>query len=454
MRGLLIWPKARTDPDWGGDLGAVAEPLALEYLASAAVQEGHEARILDLRLHPDDLESTLSAYQPQFVGVTAYSMHVLAALAVCRRVKELLPDCHTVVGGHHATFLPEDFFVPEVDFVVSGEGTAPLRALLRALAGGGRPVAGIPGVWHRRDGRFVGGRQDPFDVDALPVPDRSVTRCDRDRYFIDWMRPVALLRSTVGCPYRCSFCSLWRLMGGKYYMRDVAAVVGELATIEEEFVFLVDDEAFIHRRRMLELAAAIAAAGVRKRIFAYCRIDTLLRHREVIQVWRDIGLERLFVGIDAISDKDLNEYRKKVKIAQIEEGLTVADELGVEIFAQFVANTDYTRRDFQQLARFVEHHDIRYPSFTVLTPLPGTELLVPGPDGDFPDVIERQPNGRPNWDLFDCQNAVTATVLPQEEFRAQYRDLFHRFRGRYAQYRRGHVAAGQPVRVSVPTGVW
>src|SRR3954451_24992940 len=109
MKILLVWPKARTDPDWGGDLGAIAEPLALEYLAAAARLDGHQPRILDLRLHPGDLDATLDEFRPDVVGVTAFSMHVRAGLAVCRRVKERLPNCWTVAGGHHATFLPEDF---------------------------------------------------------------------------------------------------------------------------------------------------------------------------------------------------------------------------------------------------------------------------------------------------------------------------------------------------------
>ena len=79
--------------------------------------------------------------------------------------------------------------------------------------------------------------------------------------------------------------------------------------------------------------------------------------------------------------------------------------------------------------RFIEHHRIRYPSFTVLTPIPGTELLA-----NFDAVIERQPNGRPNWDLFDCQNAVTRTTLPPDEFRREYQNLYHVFKGSYTQY--------------------
>jgi radical SAM superfamily enzyme YgiQ (UPF0313 family) len=87
-----------------------------------------------------------SYYQPDIVGVTGYSMHVLRNLAICSRVKELCPGCKTVVGGHHATLLPEDFFEPQIDFVVVGEGAAPFRSILAAQQGKSQALS-IPGVW-------------------------------------------------------------------------------------------------------------------------------------------------------------------------------------------------------------------------------------------------------------------------------------------------------------------
>lgn len=53
MKALLIYPNARSELIGWGDLGAIAEPLALEYLAAGAIGDGHEVRILDLRLHRD-----------------------------------------------------------------------------------------------------------------------------------------------------------------------------------------------------------------------------------------------------------------------------------------------------------------------------------------------------------------------------------------------------------------
>jgi radical SAM superfamily enzyme YgiQ (UPF0313 family) len=430
MKVLLIYPNARKELIGYGDLGAIAEPLALEYLAAGAKLDSHEVQILDLRLHPDDLDDTLLGFEPDVVGVTGYSMHVLRVLAVCRRVKELLPRCRTAVGGHHATLMPEDFFEPQVDFVVCGEGVHPFRELLKRLSGRAH-ARNIPGLWSRVDGEFVsGGRPGNFKIDELPQPDRTITSQDRDSYFIDWMKPIALLRTTVGCPYRCSFCSLWKIMDGRYYMRDVERVARELETVREECVFLVDDEAFVNGPRMMQLAQAIQAAGLRKRFFAYCRIDTLLRQPELMQTWRGIGLERLFIGIEAISAKDLTEYNKRLNVAQIEAGLAAAKDMGIEVFGGFVVNTDYTPREFKQLVRFIEHNKISYPSFTVLTPIPGTAALT-----TFDHITERQPNGRPNWELFDLQHPVTRTTLPREEFERHYKNLYQVFSGKYTPHR-------------------
>lgn len=431
---LLIWPDSLNEVLGWGSLGAVAEPLALEYLAAAVTSLGHEVRILDLRLHPQALDSQLLAFQPDLVGVTAYSMHVRRALSVCQRAKALLPNCRTIVGGHHATFLPEDFFSPAVDWVVSGEGCAALSQISQALAQNRTPDA-EPGLWTRTES---GGYERPMApianskhlLDSLPQPRRDLVPADRPRYFIDWMRPVAMLRTALGCPYRCTFCSIWKAVDGRYLVRSAEGVVKELQGIEEDWVFMVDDEAFINERRMLELAAAIQHSGIRKRYFTYCRIDTLLKNRRAVAAWREIGLERLFIGIDAISAEELDNYNKKCAIDQIEEGLSLAKSMGIEVFAQFVVHPNYTRHMFKRLIRFIEHHEVKYPSFTVLTPLPGTELLA-----DFSRVTQMQDHGRPNWDLFDCQNAVTATTLPLAEFKAEYRNLYKVFKGAYSQYR-------------------
>lgn len=419
MKILLVWPKVRND--WF----AIAEPLALEYVAAGARQDGHEVAIFDERLHRADLDKMLTEFAPDVVGITGFSMHVLAGLRICKRAKELLPNCWTAAGGHHATLLPEDYFEPQMDFVLPGEGVAAFRELLAALQHGGSPPP-IAGVWARQNGVFTyGGEPEKFDINALPVPVRSLATADRPHYFIDWMRPLALARTTVGCPYSCNFCSLWKIMEHLYHLRDIDAVVEELRTIDETFIFFVDDEAFINGKRMLQLADAIEAAGIKHRYFTYCRIDTMIRQPEVMTRWREIGLERLFIGIEAVTDDDLMAFNKKLAVSQVDQGLRLAKELDISVFANFIVKPSYTKTDFDYLTKFIKDREeyLDYPSFTVWTPIPGTELL----DEKFTGVIERQPNGRPNWALFDCQNPVTKTALPKHEFLRLYQQLWRTF---------------------------
>ncbi|MCB1739470.1 MAG: radical SAM protein [Gammaproteobacteria bacterium] len=420
MKILLVYPNAERELIGYMDLGAIAEPIALEYVAAAGRRLGHDVRLLDLRLHVHDLDSTLLDYQPDVVGVTGYSMHVLRNLEVCARAKTLVPECKTVVGGHHVTLEPVDYFEPQMDFLVIGEGIIAFQAILNRLQGG-EPVAGIPGVWSRVDGSFrFGGPSPHFDIDSLPVPDRSLVPTDRSEYHIDDMKPVALARTTVGCPYRCSFCSLWRIMDGHYYKRDLDDVAREFAAIPERYIHLSDDEPFVNQRRMMQLADRLEAHGVDKNYYAYCRIDTFLKNRELMRRWRDLGLNRLFFGVETIFDHELAQYNKRQKRDQIVEALALARQLDIRIFANFIIHPSYTEKEFDEVKRFIREQEVEYPSFTIWTPIPGIE------DGgtNYDQVLELQDNGRPDWSQFDLQHAVIKTARPKHEFFALYGSLY------------------------------
>lgn len=420
MKVLLAYPNAHKEIIGYMDLGAIAEPIALEYVAAGAALDGHEVRLLDLRLHRDALESTLLEFEPDVVAVTGYSMHVLRNLEICRRAKELLPRCRTAVGGHHATLEPVDYCEPEIDFVCVDEGVAAFRTVLGRLeAGEATPV--VPGVWSRVDGesRF-GGKPEPYDANLLPHPRRTLVPEDRSHYFIDRMKPIALMRTTVGCPYRCSFCSLWRIMDGRYYTRQVDDVVVELKEIPEGHVHLADDEPFVNGARMKALAERIEAAGIDKEYYAYCRVDSFLRDRDLMQRWVDIGLRRLFFGIESVLERELISYNKKQDLRQIVEAVRIAKGMGLGLFCGFIVHPSYTPEDFDELKRFIRTEGIDYPSFTVWTPIPGIA------DGgtDYSLVHARQPNGRPDWSQFDLQHATIPTRLPQDEFMRLYHSLW------------------------------
>ncbi len=411
MRILLIEPP-KPSASIGGEDVFLFEPLALEYLG-AAVIEAHEVRLLDMRLDKG-LEAILSDWRPDVVGITSYTVHVNVVKALFERVKARLPEALTVVGGHHATVRPGDFLVPSIDVVVSGAGVAPFREIVARRAEG-TALEGIPGTTVRSVAGPRATAPLPLsDIDADPFPARGLTRRDRKRYYCEWMKPLASIRTSKGCPFRCRFCAEWKVAGGRYLRRAPEKVVEELAGIEEEYVFFADDESLVDVARMTKLAALIREAGIRKRYFCYGRSDTIARHPNLLKAWRAIGLERVFVGLEFVRDEDLGYVGKGATSKDNEEALRVLHNLGIDVYASFMVRQEFTRDDFAALKAYCRRMGLDFATFAVLTPLPGTDLY---------DEVESRLITR-DYDLFDFIHTQLATALPLREFFAECESLY------------------------------
>jgi radical SAM superfamily enzyme YgiQ (UPF0313 family) len=407
MKILLVQP-AKPEKALGGEDFSIFEPLALEYLA-AGVMGDHDVRILDMRLDPD-LGSLLRDYQPDVVGITSYTVHVNTVKKLFEQIKAFNPDMTTIVGGHHATVMPQDFYTPCIDIIVMGEGVFAFREVVWRLEKK-LELSGIPGAVRAENGPVVinQGGQDT-DLDALPFPKRDLTAQYRESYFSEWMKPLASIRASKGCLFRCKFCALWKLTGGRYLNRKPECIVEELGTIEEKCVFFADDESLLDTKRMGALADLIQRAGIRKRYFLYGRSDTIAKHPELVEQWKKIGLERVFVGLEFMRDSDLKMIRKGSTAENNGKAVKVLKNLDIEIFPTFIIRPEFGRKDFEGLKKYCLALDLDFIGFSVLTPLPGTDL--------YNEVKDRLITS--NYDYFDFFHSLTPTTLPMKDF---YREL-------------------------------
>jgi radical SAM superfamily enzyme YgiQ (UPF0313 family) len=410
---LLLQP-AKAASTIGGDDVSMFEPLALEYLA-AGIADDHDVRILDLRIDPD-LDRVLATFRPDVVGITGYTVHVNPIKALCRRLKAWRSDVLTVVGGHHATVWPHDFASPFVDLTVRGEGVGPFREIVSRLERG-QGYEDIVGVCRESDGSFLIGEPAPItDLDSMPVPARHLTSTYRGRYFSEWMRPLASIRTSKGCPHRCNFCAQWKLAGGRYLRRSPEAVVEELAQIEEPYVFFADDESLCDTARMSRLAELIREAGITKRYFLYARSETIVRTPELLRLWRTVGLERVFVGLEFFRECDLEYVRKGSTVADNDKAIAILKTMGLEIYASFIVRPEFTRDDFKAFRRYVRSLKLNFATFAVLTPLPGTDL--------YDEVQDRIIDH--DYDHVDFVHTLLPTALPPKEFYAECCRLYER----------------------------
>lgn len=411
MKILLVEPP-KAPSTIGGEEVFIFEPLALEYLA-AGVSKEHEVRILDLRIDRD-LQRILTDFRPEVVGITAYTVHVNVVRRLFEQVRRWNPRVLTVVGGHHAMVMPADFLSPFIDLIVVGEGVFAFKEIVTQFEKG-ETFEGIPGVaFAKGDSLIRTESQAPVDLDAFPFPDRRLTAQYRQHYYSEWMKPLASIRTSKGCPYRCTFCAQWKVAGGRYFRREPQRVVEELKDVQEECVFFADDESLMDAPRMTRLAQLIREAGIKKRYFLYGRSDTIARNPELLRLWRDIGLERVFVGLEFFRDEDLNYIRKNSTAQDNENAVRILHALGIDVYASFIVRPEFGKPEFAALRKYCRHLELNFATFAVLTPLPGTDL--------YHEVQARVITH--NYDYFDFIHTLLPTALPLKEFYSEYHTLW------------------------------
>jgi len=411
MKILLVQPYYR--PDYHNQYLWLNEPLALEYVAGG-IRDPHKVTMVDMRFDPD-LEGWLARERPDVVATTGYTIDAPAMHDILARVKRWRPEVVTVVGGHHATVLPEDFLDGATDYVVLGEGVHTFAELIDALDSSSDPTA-IPGLAipegdevHYTVERAYG------ELDSLPFPARDLNQPWRSRYFSAYLKPLASLRTSIGCPSRCSFCALWRMTGGKYLRRDPERIVEELATLDDsQYVFLVDDESLADAKRMERLGHMILDAGIKKRYFMYGRAKTIEAHPKLMALWRQVGLDMILIGMESFRDAELADMNKRTTAATNEAAVRICNEAGINVNGQFIVNPDYSAADFRELARYVKRIHVSHPTYSVLTPLPGTDLFDQ----------ERDNLTTTDYHLFDLLHATIPTRLPLKRFYHELSKLY------------------------------
>src|SRR5436190_16957107 len=412
---LLLRPRTGNERFGLGPFFRV-EPLGLEYVAAALRARGARVTLRDERHDPFHRRR---APRARLIGLSC--MHALEFDDVRRRVRQLRrrsPDAFLAVGGHAASAFPAPLEIPELDAIVVDDGEAVFPRLAEAIAAG-RPLDQVPGLRRRTpDGwRSTPPLEDRITLDEVPQPARDLVARDRHRYHCLLFKPVWLVETARGCPFRCNFCSVWPLYDRSFRERSIGAVVDDLAACGDS-VFIVDDLFWNHPDRSLALANALRERGVRKRwLLVQTRTDIVCRNPELLEAWRPIAKDfDIFFGLEAASDDGLNHVVKDNNVAASVEAARISRSMRYGVTGNFLVDPDWREEDFRQLWDFVARHGFQRAGYTILTPLPGTELhqkLAP--------ALAGQP-----WFKYDMHHVLWEPRLGARRFFELYAETWRR----------------------------
>jgi len=161
----------------------------------------------------------------------------------------------------------------------------------------------------------------------------------------------------------------------------------------------------------------------------------LLRNKEVFRAWKRIGLQYLFLGLEAIDDDGLKRYRKRTSLGRNFEALEFARSLGLIVAINLIAEPDWDHERF----RIVREWGLEVPevvNLSVNTPYPGTESWL---------TEERVLTSR-DYRLYDIAHAVMPTRLPLAEFYEELVTTQRAFYRKFAGWRAAYTAASTVAR--------
>jgi len=405
----------------------IGPPLGL--LTIAAAVKDHDVTLFDIKGEYDLVADTpdldvlvrelVMKHQPDLVGVTVITSEFNFSIDICRTVKQLNPSILTVVGGLHATLCPNDFTDPCFDIIIPGQCSHIFREVVKIKEKGGE-FESIPGILINLAAglKRTGGKPapwDPADADYL-MPDRSHLSRWIDTYKVgNSPYPSTYVFTSLGCPYKCTFCSIWSQFRGKYYQRTVESLVTELKSIDEyPVVRFADANTVVDEQFMLQLFKRIEEEGIRKTFIMDIRADVAAKRPDIIEKLARGGLKVVICGFESFRDDELKKYHKDSPAIDNQEAVKVFEQNGIMVRGNYVIPPDYGPLDFDALAEYADRNRVVYAGYTVLTPMPGTIYYQQVKD----QIVDH------DYRKYNFFNSVMKTVLPYDEFHRQIGSLW------------------------------
>ncbi len=335
----------------------ICEPLDLEYCSSLLTSMGVESDIIDLVIDKN-FNKALRQKEYDIVAFTGYQIHIGVIKRYAATVKKVNKNILTLVGGVQAEVVPESFNDEHIDVVLTG-GLAAMQAV-------------VQGVLEKRSLLELKklGKTPAAKEFCFPFPDRKKTERYRQHYNYIYHDRCATIKTSFGCPYSCEFCFCTQI--AKYGTRNLEDVIQELKTIEEENIFIVDDNFLVCRERVLEFVRLVKENGIRKTYIAFGRADFIAANEDIIIELANIGFDAFFVGIESYKEDELSDYNKRTSVETNNAAVHVLERNGLQCYSGLIVGYDWKKKDFDGLIAYLNSFEHPMVNIQPITPIKGT----------------------------------------------------------------------------------
>jgi len=411
----------------GSDLTAVEPPFQIASYAAFLRNEGFDVSIIDanaLNISPLEVARKILSINPILVSLIVYgnqpsasTQNMDVSYRIITEIKKLC-DVPVVLGGLHASALPElTLNESDVDYVIEGEEQIPLRKLIYCLKKGS-DISTVPSLWHQNsNGEILSSDKADLisDLDKyLPIAAWDLLPMDLYRAHnwhcfddIDNRSPYGALYTSLGCPYKCSFCCINAPFGvNKIRFRSPKIVVDELEHLSSVYgvrnIKLIDEMFVLNKSHYMSIVDLIIERNLDLNIWAYARIDTI--KEDVLKRMKMAGFNWLGIGIESGSAEVRDGAIKQLKNNDIYNIVSMVESAGIEVGANYIFGLkDDTEESMQDTLVLAKKLNTSWANFYCAMAYPGSRL--------YAEAMEKNNNFPESWSDYS-QHSYGTLPLP------------------------------------------
>lgn len=317
------------------------EDLGLGYIKSYLEFKGFEdVSILHCpidNVNENNIIEYISNFNPDIIGISISfeSTDLLGGYYVSKIAKEYNKEIIVFAGGHAATFMAEEILNSEknIDYIVLGEGEKTTYELIDAISNK-KDIGKVKGIVYRKEDEIIHTEANKLieDLDELPFPDRSI---------YNKLKPdISMIETSRGCWGKCKFCSVPVFFkhgkGRVWRSRSVEKIVDEMEILIKtwginKFDFIDDNFLGIGKRgkeKVDEFYKLVIERKLKIEFFLACRVESV--DYDSLLKLKEIGLKRIFVGIESGCDETLNRFGKNTSTSINKQAIEVIKKLDIE----------------------------------------------------------------------------------------------------------------------------
>ncbi|WP_420422360.1 B12-binding domain-containing radical SAM protein [Simkania sp.] len=387
----------------GTSLSAIEPPSLAALFATYVRKKGATAAILDapaLNLNPAEVADLVEKeYNPTLVVMVVYgfqpsasTQNMMAAGETCREIKNRTPSLKILMTGTHIAALPKRTMEEEaVDFVCSQEGPQTIWGVFECLKSDSEQFDTVPSLLYRKDSAIVATPKGPLLENLSEVmPGAAWDLLPMEKYRahnwhcfenIDARQPYASLHTTLGCPYRCTFCCINAPFGGSSYrLWSPEAVISEIDLLVNRYgvknIKFVDEMFVLNPRHVNSICDLLIERNYGLNIWAYARVDTV--RDAFLDRLKRAGIRWLALGIESGS-KHVRDGVEKGRFGA-EDILRVVKNIqnaGINVIGNYIFGLpDDTHETMQETLDLALEANCEFANFYCAMAYPGSKLYT------------------------------------------------------------------------------